>query len=103
MKFLDIYRADKPLYALQHSGRVILHVNGGVSMIKKRYPTPLLILQTTESLGVGEGGLLATLVGYGSAMLDTSNFKRTPLIMMGMTAVAAGLLINELITLYKQR
>lgn len=101
MEFVDIYRASTPLYALQREGKVVLHVKGGVTCVKSTYPDPLLILQTTESLGMGKGGLLATLVGYGSKLLDIRNLKRTPLIMMGMTAVAAGLLIKELKTLYK--
>jgi len=101
MNFLDVYKASTPLYALQQDGRVVLHITGGVSFIKKSYPDPLLILQTTESLGMGKGGLLATLVGYGSKLLDTRNLKRTPFILMGLTAEAAGLLIEELKILFK--
>lgn len=96
--FIDTYKASTPLFALQHEGRVVLHITGGVAFVKKAYPEPLLVLQTTESLEMGEGGLLVTLVGYGSKLLDLNDLKRTPLIMMGLTAKAAELLIDELNT-----
>lgn len=103
MKFLDIYNSTTPLYRLKKEGRVVLKLTGGVSILKRGYNAPLLILQTTESLDIGKGGLLVILVGYGSKLLDTNNLKATPLIMMGLTSVASKLLIDELKTLLNKK
>lgn len=96
MEFLDLYKVSSPLHALKRDGKIVLKVTGGLSFTKRAYTEPLLVLQTTESLGIGTGGLLVTLVGYGSKILDVRNLKRTPLIMMGLSAQAAGLLLKEL-------
>jgi len=101
-KFTEIYRGTNPLRVLITEGKVILNVTNGVGYIKKSYPNPLLVIQTSESLGIGRGGLLVTLIGYGSKLLDTNNLKATPLILMGLTSKAAKLLIEELQTHIKQ-
>lgn len=96
MKFLDVYAAAKPLHLLESTGQVTLYMRGGVSVTKRGYENPMLILQTTEFLNAGVGGLVVTLVGYGSKILDRHNFKITPLILIGLTSVAARLLLEEL-------
>ncbi len=80
---------------------MVLRVKGGLAVKKRNYEHPFIILQTTESLDLGKGGIVVTLVGYGSAMMERRKLKLTPLIMMGLNAEASKMLIDELNTLFK--
>jgi len=100
MDFVDIYSVQQPLSRLASTGSVVLSMKGGVSVVKRRYTDPILIIQTTEFLHIGNGGLLVTLVGYSSKILDRQDLRISPLILVGLTATAAGLLLKELKTLH---
>ncbi|RKZ93382.1 MAG: hypothetical protein DRQ40_07715 [Gammaproteobacteria bacterium] len=100
MAFMDVYAVQQPLSRLVSTGCVVLSMKGGVSVVKRQYKDPILIIQTTETLQIGKGGLLVTLVGYSSKILDRQDLRISPLILIGLTATAAGLLLDELKTLY---
>jgi len=60
MNFMDIYAVQQPLSRLKDTGCVVLSMKGGVSIVKRQYKDPILIIQTTEILNIGKGGLLVT-------------------------------------------